>query len=122
MRQTIGEFSSITGISIHTLRYYEKEKLIQPDRLANGRRVYSDSDLTWIQFIRRLKDTGMPIREIRGYAALRARGDDTLEERMEMLIRHRTALKEEIAAMQEHLGNLDDKIRHYRSELTNRNP
>ena len=47
---------------------------------------YSDKDLTWIAFIKRLKDTGMPIKEIRHYAELRADGDPTLSERMEMLV------------------------------------
>jgi len=113
----IGEFSSITGISIYTLRYYEKENLIIPERKENGRRLYSDGDISWIQFIKRLKDTGMPIKEIQKYAQLRAQGDSTLEERMEMLIQHRAVLKDEIAAMQENLTNLDDKISYYKTEI-----
>ena len=113
----IGEFSSITGISIYTLRYYEKESLIIPERKENGRRLYSDGDISWIQFIKRLKDTGMPIKEIQKYAQLRAKGDSTLAERMEMLIQHRAVLKDEIAAMQEHLTNLDDKISYYKTEI-----
>lgn len=117
MGYAIGEFSSITGISIYTLRYYEKENLIIPKRKENGRRFYSDSDITWIQFIKRLKDTGMPIKEIQKYAQLRAKGDCTIEKRMEMLIQHRAILKEEMAAMQEHLTNLDDKINHYKIEI-----
>lgn len=59
----------------------------------------------------------MPIKEIQKYAQLRALGDGTLEERMEMLIQHRTALKEEIAAMQEHLDNLQNKISYYKTEI-----
>jgi len=117
MGYAIGEFSSITGVSIYTLRYYEKENLITPKRKDNGRRLYSDGDISWIQFIKRLKDTGMPIKEIQKYAQHRANGDSTLEERMEMLIRHRTVLKEEIVAMQEHLTNLDDKIGYYKTEI-----
>lgn len=117
MGYAIGEFSSITGISIYTLRYYEKENLIIPERKENGRRLYSDADISWIQFIKRLKDTGMPIKEIQKYALFRANGDSTLEERMEMLIQHRAALKNEIASMQENLTNLDDKINYYQSEV-----
>ncbi len=116
MGYAIGEFSLITGISIYTLRYYEKEGLIIPERKRNGRRLYSDNDITWIQFIKRLKDTGMPIKKIQKYAQLRAQGDSTLEERMEMLIKHRGILKKEIDAMQEHLTNLDDKISYYKTE------
>jgi len=69
------------------------------------------------RFIKRLKDTGMPIKEIQKYARLRAKGDGTLKERMEMLVQHRAALTKEIAAMQEHLVKLDDKIRFYREEI-----
>lgn len=117
MGYAIGEFSSITGISIYTLRYYEKESLIIPKRRENGRRLYSDADISWIQFIKRLKDTGMPIKGIQKYALLRAKGDRTLKERMEMLIQHREVLKDEIAVMQENLTNLDDKIVYYQLEI-----
>lgn len=114
---SIGEFSAITGLSIYTLRYYEKEKLIVPARRDNGRRCYSEKDVNWIQFIRRLKDTNMPIKEIQKYAQLRAKGNSTLRERREMLMNHRTVLKEQIAGLQENLGHLDDKIEYYQSEI-----
>ncbi len=67
-------------------RCYEQEGLIAPERNSNNRRCYSDKDLTWIAFIKRLKDTGMPIKEIRHYAELRAAGDPNLSDRMEMLV------------------------------------
>lgn len=57
MEYTIGEFSALTNLGIHTLRYYEKENLISPKRKENGRRLYSENDVNWIQFIMRLKDT-----------------------------------------------------------------
>ena len=88
MEYPIGEFSKLTGLSIHTLRYYEHEGLIAPERNSSNRRCYSDKDLTWIEFIKRLKDTGMPIKEIKHYAELRAAGDSTLSDRMEMLALH----------------------------------
>lgn len=117
MEYSIGEFSKLTGLGIHTLRYYEHEGLIAPERNSSNRRCYSDKDLTWIYFIKRLKDTGMPIREISHYAKLRAAGDSTLSERMEMLVRHRQALNEQIAQLQEHKIKLDDKIDFYRKEI-----
>ncbi|MEZ3469440.1 MAG: MerR family transcriptional regulator, partial [Schaedlerella sp.] len=83
MEYSIGEFSKLTGLGIHTLRYYEQEGLIAPERNSGNRRCYSDKDLTWIAFIKRLKDTGMPIKEIKHYAELRAAGDPTLSDRME---------------------------------------
>lgn len=117
MGYAISEFSSICGVSIYTLRYYEKENLIIPERQKNGRRLYSDRDVTWIQFIKRLKDTGMPIKGIKKYAQLRAQGDNTLENRLEMLINHRSFLNKEIHNMQSHLKNLDDKIIYYKTAI-----
>ena len=114
---TIGEFSGLTGLSIHTLRYYEKEGLITPIRNTANRRCYTDQDLTWIDFIKRLKATRMPIKDIRKYAHLRAVGESTFAERMELLIRHHTALLEEITIMQDHLNKLENKIDYYAANL-----
>ena len=107
MDYSIGEFSEVTGLGIHTLRYYEHENLITPMRNSSNRRRYSDKDISWIAFIKRLKATGMPIKEIKRYAALRAEGDATLSERMEMLIQHRQSLREQIRLLQEHEAKLD---------------
>lgn len=114
MNYSIGEFSKLTNLSIDTLRYYEKEGLITPERKENGRRYYSEKDVTWIAFIKRLKETRMPIKEIQEYAKLRAIGDKTMAERMEMLIKHRTALEEEIMRANENLQKLNEKIDFYR--------
>lgn len=117
LNYAIGEFSKLTGLGIHTLRYYEHENLIIPERNSSNRRRYSDRDIAWIDFIKRLKDTGMPIKEIKRYAELRAAGESTLSERMEMLIQHRQALNEQILQLQEHQAKLDDKIAFYLEEL-----
>ena len=117
MNYAIGEFAEITGISIYTLRYYEKEKLLAPQRLPNGRRYYTALDMVWVQFIKRLKETGMPIKEIQRYAILRAKGDATLNARLELLVRHRKELKEKLATMQDALDKLDKKIRYYKTEI-----
>ena len=117
MDYSIGEFSEVTGLGIHTLRYYEHENLIAPMRNSSNRRRYSDKDITWIAFIKRLKATGMQIKEIKRYAALRAEGDATLTERMEMLIQHRQSLKEQIRQLQEHEAKLDEKIAFYQQEI-----
>ena len=117
MEYSIGEFSKLTNLGIHTLRYYEHEHLITPKRNSSNRRCYSDKDLAWIEFIKRLKDTGMPIKEIQHYAKLRAEGDLTLNERMEMLTAHRESLNEQIKVLQEHMAKLDDKIHFYRQEI-----
>lgn len=117
LEYSIGEFSKLTNLGIHTLRYYEQENLITPKRNSSNRRRYSENDLAWIQFIKRLKDTGMPIKEIQHYAKLRSQGDATLNERMEMLIDHRKSLHRQMEALQEHMAKLDDKILFYREEI-----
>ena len=117
MEYSIGEFSKLTNLGIHTLRYYEHEHLITPGRNSSNRRCYTDKDLAWVDFIKRLKDTGMPIKEIRKYAELRAEGDSTLPERMQMLIFHRKALNEQINQLQEHMKKLDEKIKFYQIRL-----
>lgn len=117
MDYSIGEFSKLTGLGIHTLRYYEHEGLIIPERNTSNRRRYSDKDMAWINFIKRLKDTGMPIREIKRYATLRAVGETTLNERLEMLLQHRQTLSQQITQLQEHQTKLDDKIEYYQEEI-----
>ena len=112
MEYSIGEFSRLTNLGIHTLRYYEHENLITPKRNSSNRRCYLDKDLAWIEFIKRLKDTGMPIKEIQRYAELRTKGDITLNERMD-----RESLNEQIKVLQEHMAKLDDKIDFYRQEI-----
>lgn len=72
MDYSIGEFSRVTGLGIHTLRYYEHENLVSPSRNSSDRRRYSEKDIAWIAFIKRLKATGMPIKEIKKYVQLRA--------------------------------------------------
>lgn len=117
MEYSIGEFSKLTGLSIHTLRYYEYEQLIVPMRNKNNIRRYSDKDIAWIDFIKRLKDTGMSIKKIKEYAKLRLKGDITLSKRMEMLIQHYGFLEKQISILQEHKEKLDQKIKYYQVQI-----
>jgi DNA-binding transcriptional MerR regulator len=117
MEYAIGAFAQATGLSPHTLRYYEKEELLTVKRGRGGQRYYLEADLRWLEFITRLKDTGMSIKEIRRYAALRAEGNATLEARMEMLVRHREQILIELDKWQSHLKNLTEKIEYYEGEI-----
>lgn len=85
----IGKFSNRTGITPCTLRYYKKKRLLSVKRDAGGRRNHREEDVEWVKFIKRLKDTGMLLRDTKHYSDLRYQGDDTMEERMKLLIRHR---------------------------------
>ncbi|WP_270271024.1 MerR family transcriptional regulator [Enterocloster clostridioformis] len=115
---TIGEFSVITGISAYTLRYYEKKGLLRVSRDSVGRRDYNEDDIEWVKFIKRLKDTGMLLRDIRHYSDLRYLGDDTMAERMELLIQHRNSVVEEKRKWEEYLRNLDEKIGIYQERIS----
>ncbi len=112
---TIAEMARQSGLSAHTLRYYERIGLIPPlARNRSGHRLYGPSDLTWIDFLDRLRRTGMPIRDMKRYAALRARGNGTLAARRELLEAHRQTVAAEIAALTVNLKTIEDKIKTYR--------
>jgi DNA-binding transcriptional MerR regulator len=111
---TIGEVAGMIGVSTHTLRYYEQAGLIRPvGRTQAGHRLYSPADLDWLQFVMRLKATGMPIAGMQAFAALRAEGQSTVGERRDMLVAHRDAVLSRIAELQSNLGAIIDKIAYY---------
>jgi len=110
----IGELAARSGLTAHTLRYYERIGLLPyADRNRSSHRDYDASILTWIGFLTRLKTTGMPIREMVRYAALRNDGPATETERREMLERHRARVRAHLAELQESLLVLDAKIAGY---------
>ena len=115
---SIGELSTASGLSRHTLRYYEKLGVLKPiDRDASGHRQYRADAIAWLDFVLRLKVTGMPLAEIRQYAQLRARGDVTLRPRLTLLEQHRKRLVSHIAVLSNNLTTLDVKLRTYRTWL-----
>ena len=114
---TIGEMSCATTIPESTLRYYEKHELIRISRDKNGRRVYENGDITWIGFIKKLKDTGMPIKDIRKYSALRYQGPSTMQERLAMLQKHSKYVDEQCKKWAMYKKNLADKMEFYRNEI-----
>ncbi len=114
----ISKFSKAAGISAYTLRYYEKKGLIRVNRDSAGRRDYSGDDIEWARFIKRLKDTGMLLRDIRHYSDLRYEGDSTMKERMALLLRHREAVVEQQKKWDGYLKNLDEKIHIYQKRIT----
>jgi DNA-binding transcriptional MerR regulator len=112
---SIGELSRLTGLSTHTLRFYEAAGVLTPiARAANGHRRYHSNDVLWLEFVLKLKLTGMPLAEIREYARLRAQGEMTLSPRMTMLKLHRDRLLEKMNELAECANALDGKIRTYR--------
>lgn len=113
----IREMAKATDISEYTLRYYERKGLIRVNRDNGGRRCYEQSDIEWIKFIKRLKDTGMLLKDIREYSRLRYEGNITMPERLQMLEKHREYVLEQQKKWAEYLDNLDDKIAFYRYSI-----
>lgn len=114
---TIGEIAEKTNLTESTLRYYEKKGLIRVARNSVGRREYEESDIEWIKFIRRLKETGMLLRDIQKYSELRYCGKSTMPERLEILEVHREYVLEQQIKWNEYLQNLDDKIEFYKQSI-----
>lgn len=113
----IGEMAKAADISEYTLRYYERKGLIRVKRDHVGRRCYEESDIEWIKFIKRLKDTGMLLKDIREYSRLRYEGNTTMSERLQMLEKHREYVLKRQKKWAEYLGNLDDKIAFYKHSI-----
>ena len=112
---SIGELSRRSGLSPHTLRFYEAEGILKPaGRTASGYRQYHSEDILWLEFVLRLKLTGMPLVEIKQYAALRSQGEKTLQLRLTMLELHRERLVTKLDELSTCVSVLDDKIRTYR--------
>jgi DNA-binding transcriptional MerR regulator len=115
----IGELAKRSGLTAHTIRYYERIGLLPyADRNQSRQRDYDASILTLIEFLGRLKTTGMPIRDMLRYAALLERGVGTEAERRELLERHRAAVRVHVAELQACLLVLDTKIAGYAGTRT----
>jgi DNA-binding transcriptional MerR regulator len=116
---SIAGAAELTGLSAHTLRYYEREGLLLSpvSRDSSGHRRYREEDLGWVTMITRLRATGMPIREIRAYAALVRAGDGNELERLELLTTHRGRVLAELAEVRAHLDAIDAKIGIYTDRI-----
>jgi DNA-binding transcriptional MerR regulator len=116
---TMAQMSAETGITAHTLRYYERAGLIRmvARNPANQRR-YSPTDIQWVKFLLRLRETGMPIAQMLAYATLREQGSVTTSPRLLLLEAHQAALREQIARLRAHEEALAAKISIYKNDLT----
>ena len=114
MTYSIAEVAKKFGLSIHTLRYYDKEGLMPyVDRTASGTRVFKDSDFDWLAIISCLKHSGVPIKKIRDFVNWSIEGDCTIERRLEFLQNHKKEVEQQIQELQKHSQLLDYKIWYY---------
>jgi DNA-binding transcriptional MerR regulator len=114
---SISEAAAKTGLSQHTLRWYERIGLLDAiNRTGVGRRRFSEKDLDWLSLLAKLRETGMPVREMQRYAEL-VRSGAGQAERLELLQRHRTEVVRQMAAQEDCLKLLDTKIDIYTRQL-----
>ena len=114
MGYTIAQAAEKSKLSCYTLRYYDKEGLLPfIERSEKGYREFSDSDLEWLALISCLKNTGMPIKQIKEIIELTVEGNETLPQRQQILVEHRQTVLQQIAALQKHLEKIDCKINLY---------
>jgi DNA-binding transcriptional MerR regulator len=113
-RYLISEVVALTGLSAHTLRWYERIGLMpHVDRSHTGRRRYSNRDLAWLNFVGKLRLTGMPVADMVRYAELVREGDHTFPQRRELLVTHRERVLRRVLDLRDTLAVLDYKINLY---------
>ena len=110
---SIAEVADKTGVTAHTLRYYERIGLLAVPRDEVGRRVYTEAELSRVVFITRLRQTEMPIRDIEAYFALVAEGPGNEDRRLALLEAHRDRVKARIVELESALGVVEYKIATY---------
>ena len=116
---SISDAALATGVSVHTLRYYERAGLMLDavGRASSSHRRYTEDEVRWVVLLTRLRATGMPIRRVRAYADLVRAGGGNEDERLSLLEAHREAVVAQIADMQRSLEAIDAKIELYRERI-----
>lgn len=124
MNYSAGQAAKKLGVSKDTLRYYEKEGLLPPiQRDHSGHRSYSEGDVEWIFLIRCLRNTDMPMAQIKRYVALlKGGGAGSIGERRRILTEHQAFLEEKIASYQSLLGLIGKKLSFYDDALRSKAP
>ncbi|MDB1087749.1 MerR family transcriptional regulator [Streptomyces sp. ACA25] len=113
-RYTISEVAALTGLSAHTLRWYERIGLMPDiDRSHTGQRRFTNRDLDWLSLVGKLRLTGMAVADMVRYAELVRAGEHTYEERRQLLLDTREGVRQRIAELQDTLDVLDRKIDFY---------
>lgn len=119
MDLSIGEVARRSGLSVHALRFYEREGLFANPvrRLSNGRRIYHEEDLEWLAVCTKLRSSGMPLAMIRQYVELARRGPGNEHERLQLLRRHESHVEAQIRELQDTLAVMRHKVRIYEDHV-----
>ncbi len=110
----IQEAADVSGLSCHTLRFYEKSGLIYPiPRDASGHRFYREHDIRWLHFVQCLKSTGMPLKDIQQYTDKVGDAEHQAELLVQILRQHKVRLENKVMETQSFLSDIEWKIIHY---------
>lgn len=113
---SITQVVEISGLTAHTLRWYEQVGLIhEVERGQGGKRIYSAENLRWLEFLNRLRQTGMSVADMTAYVALARRGDHTMAARRRLLEEHLTSVLDRLRELTETVEFLNWKIEVYRT-------
>ena len=119
MVYTVGEMAELLGVRASTLRYYDNEGLLPfVERSSGGIRMFRESDIEWLRVIGCMKKAGMPLKEIRRYIDLVLKGDDTIDERLDMFRRQREALEARMEELRHTIETVDYKCWYYETAQT----
>lgn len=113
MFYSIGDVAEILNIPASTIRYYEKEGLLPFVERKSGIRKFADSDISMLKVIECLKNTGMPIKDIRNFSTWCLAGDNSLKERMELFQERREIVKQQMEELQKTLDLIEHKCWYY---------
>ncbi|MBN2910254.1 MerR family transcriptional regulator [Polycladomyces sp. WAk] len=114
---TIKDVAERVGLSAHTIRYYEQEGLLPSlKRDQHGNRIFEERDIEWLELVICLRETGMPIAEIRRYVDLGMEGDQTIPMRKQILQKHRQMLEKKMEEINKALTKIDKKMKWYDSK------
>lgn len=116
---TIGQAAERTGLSVHTLRFYERENLLVSDltRTSSGRRRYTQTDIDWLEICVRLRESGMPLAQLAEFAALVRQGPGNEVQRLELLRRHEAHVRAQLASLQHCLDVIEMKVAIYETQV-----
>ncbi len=114
MLYTVGEMAKKLGVAPSTLRYYDKEGLLPfVERSGGGMRVFRDQDLEWLQVIGCLKKAGMKLCEIKKFIEMAMQGDETIDDRLNLITAQKKEVESQLAALQKTLATLEFKEWYY---------